>query len=156
MSKVTLIKDETGKLRGVDPAHQRAWAKFKKQMDELPVGQTLGFAYRLPRSPGHHRKFFAKLNALLDRTEKFGDLDKLRYWLTMGAGYFDLVPGFDGKPNAIPQSIDFDSMDEAEFSELHRAVDDFLLTTRAVSTLWPQLPPAHGLEMAERLVMEFM
>ena len=41
-------------------------------------------------------------------------------------------------------------------ARLHRAVDDFLLTTRAVSTLWPQLPPAQGLEMAERLVMEFM
>ena len=156
MSKVTLIKDEAGRLRGIDPAHERAYAKFKKQMTELPAGQTLGFSYRLPRAPAHHRKFFAQMNALLDRTEAFGDLDKLRYWVTMGAGYFDLVPGFDGKPNAIPKSIDFDSMDEAEFSELHRAVDDFLLSERAVRTLWPHLHAANGLGMAEALIREFM
>lgn len=156
MSKVTLIKDDTGKLRGIDPAHERAYQKWRKQVLELQVGDTLGFSYRMPRSPGHHRKFFGKLNALLDRTEAFGDLDKLRYWITMGAGYFDLVPGFDGKPNAIPKSIDFDSMDEAEFSELHRAVDDFLMTERAVVTLWPHLHPANGLGMAEALIREFM
>ena len=156
MSKVTLIKDDTGKLRGIDPAHERAYQKWRKQVLELQVGDTLGFSYRMPRSPGHHRKFFAKLNALLARTEAFTSLDPLRYWLTMGAGYFDLIPGRDGTPNAIPRSIDFDSMDEAEFSELHRSVDDFLMTDRALTTLWPALPPAQRLAMAESLVREFM
>lgn len=156
MSKVVLIKDEAGKLRGIDPAHERAYRKWRKQVLELPVGQTLGFSYRLPRSPAHHRLFFAKLNALLDRTEEFANIDKLRYWLTMGAGYFDLIPGFDGTPNAIPRSIDFDRMDEAEFSELHRAVDEFLMTDRALETLWPELLPMQRLAMAESFVREFL
>lgn len=156
MSKVVLIKDEAGKLRGIDPAHERAYRKWRKQVLELPVGQTLGFSYRLPRSPGHHKLFFAKLNALLDRTEAFANIDKLRYWLTMGAGYFDLIPGFDGTPNAIPRSIDFDRMDEAEFSELHRAVDEFLMTDRALETLWPELLPMQRLAMAESFVREFL
>lgn len=156
MSKVVLIKDEAGKLRGIDPAHERAYRKWRKQVLELPVGQTLGFSYRLPRSPGHHKLFFAKLNALLDRTEAFANIDKLRYWLTMGAGYFDLIPGFDGTPNAIPRSIDFDRMDEAEFSELHRAVDEFLMTDRALETLWPELLPMQRLPMAESFVREFL
>lgn len=156
MSKVVLIKDEAGKLRGIDPAHERAYQKWRKQVLELPVGQTLGFSYRLPRSPGHHKLFFAKLNALLDRTEAFANIDKLRYWLTMGAGYFDLIPGFDGTPNAIPRSIDFDRMDEAEFSELHRAVDEFLMTDRALETLWPELLPMQRLAMAESFVREFL
>lgn len=156
MSKVVLIKDEAGKLRGIDPANERAYRKWRKQVQELPVGQTLGFSYRLPRSPGHHKLFFAKLNALLDRTEAFANIDKLRYWLTMGAGYFDLIPGFDGTPNAIPRSIDFDRMDEAEFSELHRAVDEFLMTDRALETLWPELLPMQRLAMAESFVREFL
>ena len=156
MSKVTLIKDDTGKLRGIDPAHERAYAKFRRHVADLAVGDTLGFSYRMPRSPGHHRLLFAKLNSLLARTEAFTSIDPLRYWLTMGAGYFDLIPGHDGTPNAIPRSIDFDSMDEAEFSELHRAVDDFLMTDRALVTLWPALPPAQRLAMAESLVREFM
>lgn len=156
MSKVVIIKDEQGKLRGLDPAGQRAYAKWRKTVLELPIGQTLTFTYRLPRSLKHHALFFAKLNALLDRTEAFANIDKLRYWLTMGAGYFDLIPGFDGTPNAIPRSIDFDRMDEAEFSELHRAVDEFLMTDRALETLWPELLPMQRLPMAESFVREFL
>ena len=49
------------------------------------------------------------------------------------------MPGLDGKPNAIPKSMDFDCMDEAEFSELHRAVDGFLWSLRAQEILWPAL-----------------
>ena len=47
MSKVTLIKDDTGKLRGIDPAHERAYQKWRKQALELQVGDTLGFSYML-------------------------------------------------------------------------------------------------------------
>ena len=35
-------------------------------------------------------------------------------------------------------------------------VDDFLMTDRALLTLWPALPPAQRLVMAESLVREFM
>lgn len=139
MSHVTICKNEMGKLAGLDEKGQRAYAKWKRLVEGLPIGQTLTFSYRFPRSPKHHRLLFVKLQSLLTRTETFNDLDKLRYWLVMGAGYFDLVPGFDGKPNAIPKSLDFDSMDEAEFSELHRAADTFLWSTRAQETLWPAL-----------------
>ena len=40
-------------------------------------------------------------------------------------------------------AIDFDSLDDAEFSELHRAVDAFLWTPRAQEALWPHLDD-HG------------
>ena len=112
MSKLTLIKDDTGRLRGIDPAHERAYQKWRKQVTELQVGDTLGFSYRMPRTPREHRRFFHKMRTLLERTEEFTSVDKLRYWAVMGAGYFDLIPGIDGVPNAIPQSIDFDSLDE--------------------------------------------
>ena len=156
MSKLTLIKDDTGRLRGIDPAHERAYQKWRKQVTELQVGDTLGFSYRMPRTPREHRRFFHKMRALLERTEEFTSVDKLRYWAVMGAGYFDLIPGIDGVPNAIPQSIDFDSLDEPDFLELNRRVDDFLMTDRALVTLWPALPPPQHLAMAESLVREFM
>lgn len=155
MSKVIILKDETGKLRGLDEAGQRAYAKWRKLVTELPIGQTLSFTYRMPRSLNHHRLFFAKLQSLLSRTEAFTDLNKLRYWLTMGAGYADFVPGLDGKPNAIPLSMDFDAMDEAEFSELHVAVDNFLWTTRAQETLWPSLDADGRYRCVESLLGEF-
>jgi hypothetical protein len=139
MSAVTIMRDETGRLAGVGENGARAYAKWRKVVEQLPIGQTLTFRYHLPRSPAHHRLFFAKLGSLLARTETFDDLDKLRYWLVMGAGYFDLIPGLDGQPNAIPRSLNFDTMDEADFSELHRQVDQFLWTPRAQAVLWPEL-----------------
>lgn len=139
MSRLVITKGQDGKLCGLDLAGQRAYGRFKAAVVALQPGETMGFTYRLPRSPNHHRLFFKKLQALLERTEAFAELDKLRAWLVLGAGYADFVPGLDGKPNAIPRSMDFDSMDESEFSELHRAVDQFLWTLHAQAILWPAL-----------------
>ena len=139
MTAIVITKNSQGKLEGIDEKGQRAYAKWRRLVTDLQPGETLTFSYRMPRSPAHHRFFFQKLNSLLERTETFDDLDRLRYWLVMGAGYFDLVPGFDGKPNAIPRSLDFTQMDEAEFAELHHQVNTFLWTTRAQETLWPHL-----------------
>lgn len=155
MSHVTILKNEQGKLQGLDDKGRRAYAKWRALVQNLPIGQTLTFSYRMPRSPKHHRLFFAKLNSLLQRTETFTDLDKLRYWLVMGAGYADFVPGLDGKPNAIPRSIDFDSMDEADFCELHHAVDTFLWTSRAQETLWPMLNDEQRYQCVESFLEEF-
>lgn len=139
MSRLVITKGEDGKLCGLDPAGQRAYGRFKAAVAALRPGETLGFTFRLPRSPKHHAFFFLKLQRLLERTEAFTELDKLRAWLTMGAGYADFVPGMDGQPNAIPRSLEFDSMDEADFAELHRAVDAFLWTLHAQAVLWPAL-----------------
>lgn len=139
MSRLVITKGQDGKLCGLDPAGQRAYNKFKAVVAGLLPGQTLGFTFRVPRSPKHHALFFAKLQELLKRTEQFDDLNNLRSWLILGAGFCDFLPGLDGKPNAIPKSMDFDNMDEAEFSELHRAVDSFLWSLRAQAILWPGL-----------------
>ena len=154
-AKVVILKDNTGKLRGMDEVADRAYRKFKKMVAELEIGQTIGFSWRMPRSPKHHALFFAKLQSLLSRTETFTDMAKLRTWLVMGAGFVDFVPGMDGKPNAIPQSMDFESMDEAEFSELHRQVDNFLWTHRAQETLWPALDDFARYQCMESLMKEF-
>jgi hypothetical protein len=139
MSRLVITKGQDGKLCGLDPAGQRAYGRFKAAVAALQPGETMGFTFRLPRSPKHHAFFFLKLQRLLERTEAFTELDKLRAWLTMGAGYADFVPGSDGKPNAIPRSLEFDSMDEADFAELHQAVDAFLWTLHAQAVLWPAI-----------------
>lgn len=142
MTQITIIKNDQGRLEGLDERGQRAYAKWRRLVTDLPVGQTLTFSYRFPRSPGHHRLFFAKL-------------DDLRRWLTLGAGYFDMIPGLDGKPQAIPCSIDFDAMDEIDFAELHRAVDEFLWTARAQAVLWPHLDAEGRYRCVESLLTEF-
>lgn len=139
MSKVVITKDRQGKLCGVSAADQRAFARWRKRATELAPGDTLTFSFWLPRSPEHHAFFFLKLNRLLECTESFDDDTNLRHWLVMGAGHCDFVPGLDGKPNAIPKSLNFEKMDEAEFCELQRAIDQFLWTGHAQAVLWPAL-----------------
>lgn len=139
MSHCIILKGDDGRLRGSGEANERAFKKWRRMVADLPVGQTLSFSFRLPRSLAHHRHFFRKLEVLLDQTEAFDDATKLRHWLLMGAGHCDFVPGLDGKPNAIPKSMDFEAMDEAGFCELQREIDAFLWTGHAQAVLWPAL-----------------
>ncbi|WP_284335423.1 DUF1367 family protein [Comamonas sp. NoAH] len=139
MSRLVLTKGQDGKLQGLDPKGQRAWDRFKSRLKALDIGDTLGFTFFLPRDPVSHRRFFRKLQVLLERTETFAELDHLRAWLLMGAGYCDYIPGVGGELRAVPQSMAFDAMDQAEFMELNRKVDEFLYTDRALEVLWPGL-----------------
>lgn len=141
MTKLVLTRSEDGKLCGLDAKAERAYAKFKAAVSRLMPGETLAFSYRLPRSPRHHAFFFKKLSILLERTEAVQDMDKLREWLIVGAGYVDFFFGADGQMQAKPKSIAYDEMEETEFAELHRAVDEFLYTDKAQAFLWPQLTP---------------
>lgn len=139
MGRLVLTKGQDGKLYGLDPKGQRAWDRFKAKLKSLDFGDTLGFTFFLPRDPVSHRSFFRKLQVLLERTEAFTELDTLRAWLLLGAGYCDYVPGLDGKLRAVPRSMAFDAMDQADFMELNRKVDEFLYTEHALNVLWPGL-----------------
>lgn len=139
MTTYILQKGDNGKLAGLGEKASRAWAKFRAHVAEMAHGETVELTVKLPRSPAHHRLFFARIQELHDRQEQFADADRLRQWLTVGAGYCDLVPGPKGRMVALPQSIKWSRMDEAEFSALHQAVEAFLWTDHARRFLWPHL-----------------
>jgi hypothetical protein len=153
MSAVIVVKGEDAKLHGFGEKGERAWSKFRKRVESLVVGETLEFQWHEPRSGPHHRLFFAQLAALFDRQEQFDDIDMLRAWLTVGAGYATFTPGPTGRMCAIPKSIAYHKLDEAEFGELHLAVNAFLRTPHAQRFLWPyEGKPG---ETVEALLAEF-
>lgn len=139
MSAVVVYKDETGKLAGFGDKGGRAWSKFQRAVRELEVGETLDFEWKKPRSPKFHRLFFVMLHDLFDRQEQFADVDQLRAWLTVGAGYCEFVPGPRGRMVALPKSIAWAKMEDVEFSELVAAVWKFLRTEHAQRFLWPDM-----------------
>ena len=139
MSKVVLTVDECGKLVGHSDKDERAFAKFRNQQRGMVPGDTIAFSWKAPRSPAHHRMFFGQVGTLFESQEQFDDANKLRQWLTVGAGYCDFVPGPNGRMVALPKSISWEEMDEAEFSELHAAVLTFLWSKHARTFLWPHL-----------------
>ena len=155
MSDVVIIKDETGRLTGLGDKGLRAYEKFRRTVAALMPGETMKFAYRLPRSPKHHAYFFVKLQGLLARQERFDDMDHLLAWLKVGAGFADLVPGHDGVPVALPRSISWESMEENDFMEFHKAMNDFLWTHRAMDYLWPHLRYEKQYQLIELWHREF-
>lgn len=155
MSSVVLVKGDDGKLQGHGDKGQRAYGKFRRRVEAMQPGDTLHFDWREPRSLPHHRLFFAKLNALLDMQEQFDTEDKLRAWLTVGAGYADFVPGPNGRMVALPQSIAFDKLDEADFADLHAKVDAFLWTDHARRFLWGHMTDEESYRMVQTLVEGF-
>lgn len=139
MPDLVIYKDETGRLSGWGEKGRRAYLKWRKLIAELGDGEMLHFSYRMPRSPQHHKFFFARLGELFEMQERFDDVERLIDWLKVGAGFADLMPGRDGIPVAIPRSIAWSKLDEQGFIEFARAMNDFLYTPHAQGFLWPHL-----------------
>lgn len=155
MSELVIYRADDGKLAGLGDKGRRAWLKFKKIVEGLEVGETLAFSYRLPRSPRHHRFFFSKLTSLFDRQEQFSDLERLLDWLKVGAGHVDLLPWRDGVLAAIPKSIAWHNLEEQDFIEFARAMNDFLWTDHAQAALWPHITPAQRHECVAQWHADF-
>lgn len=152
MTAVTIMKNSQGQLQGATDEDERMYRLWRRKVRDLEHGEMLVFSWQDPRCPKHHAKFIAKIRELLARTEAFTAEKDLRQWLTMAAGYVEWQPGPDSTPNAIPRSIAFHELDEAEFAELHRTVDEVLWSTVGLAKLWPHL----DLEQQYAAMQEFM
>lgn len=155
MSAVTLWKGQDGKLEGFDEKGKRLYARFMKKIRELAPGQTIGFTYKVPRSPKFHRLHFVMLRELFDNQEQFADPYQFRKWLEVGAGHCDFVPGPKGRMVALPKSIDYESLDDEEFAGVHEGVKAFLRTEHAARFLWPEVDPAASLRGVEAILSGF-
>ena len=155
MSKVILRIDERGKLAGLDEKNERAYARFRNKLAGLQPGQTLAFEFKIPRSPRFHKLHFVMLAAFFKCQEVFNDTERMRKWLEVGAGHCDFVPGPGGDLVALPRSISYEALDDAEFHEVHESVKAFLRTPHAYRFLWPHLDDARGEEMVEAILNEF-
>lgn len=154
MPDLVIFKGDTGRMEGWGQKGRRAWTKWRKLVEGLAPGEMVHFRYRLPRSPRHHRFFFARLGELFEMQERFSEPEHLLEWLKVGAGHVDLMPGRDGVPVAIPRSISWESMDEQGFIEFTRAMNDFLWTPYAQAALWPELTEAQRYAMVAHMLRE--
>lgn len=153
MSDVVIVKAEDGKLQGFGAKGGRSYAKWQRTVREMEIGETLQFSWRKPRSLKFHRMFFGMLGQLFDRQEQFADVDQLRAWLCVGAGFCEFVPGPKGRMVALPKSIAWVSMDDNEFRELVIAVWQFIRTEHAQRFLWPHLEPVQTELTVEELLI---
>lgn len=155
MADAILCRDGDGKLAGLTPADQRRWARWVVALKRLDYGQTLKVSFKIPRSPGFHRRHMKILQTLFESQEQFVEFERFREWLQVGAGFCDIVPGPKGKPVALSRSIAWEALDDADFAEHHAAVIAFVRTTHFRRFLWPAVDDAVAAEMVENALMEF-
>jgi hypothetical protein len=89
----------------------------KERTKKIAVGEVIEVSVKKVRNPKFHRLYFALLQMVMENTETFENINDLRYWLTMKAGFYEEIK----TPNGFlytPKSIKFDTMDEYEFKDL--------------------------------------
>jgi hypothetical protein len=155
MTTIAIVKDDRGELVGLTDKDHRAWLRFRKKIRALELGEFFSFDYWFPRNPKLHRLHFKVVGTLFDAQEQFADPDALRGWLYVGAGYCDFFPGPKGRMVAIPRSVKWSKIDDADFSDLHRKVVDFMREEHAQRFLWPHLDPDQASQTVEAILYEF-
>jgi hypothetical protein len=155
VTTITLVRRDDGKLGGASEKDQRAYRRFRDQVDGLEPGGLFTLDVWFPRQGWLHRKHFAMLAQVYDMQEQFQDPDALRMWLQVGAGHCEFVPGPTGKMVAIPKSIRYSAMDDADFEEHCRKVREFLRSDHARRFLYPHLPEQQSADMIDALLADF-
>jgi hypothetical protein len=122
--EIGVTKTPDGKLRGWTQHEDIALRKMRAKINRLKPGAMLKLSYSQPRNLGHHRKFFALVQAVAENSEIYDTTDKALVAVKLAAGHVDFVPHPEtGELTAVPKSIAFQNMDQAAFDEFYeRAV----------------------------------
>lgn len=155
MTTIAVTKTGDGKIEGAGEKHQKAYARFRKMLHELEPGEIFTLDFWFPRNPKLHGLHFALLTAAYEAQEQFADFDQFRQWAQVGAGHCDFVPGPTGRMVALPRSINWRTIDDADFAEHHERVKDFLRSQHATRFLWPNLEDHEAAEMMNAILEGF-
>lgn len=122
--EIGVTKGQDGKLHGWTQAEDIALRKMRAKINRLKPGQMLKLSYSQPRNLGHHKKFFALVQAVAENSEIYDTPDKALIAVKLAAGHADFVPHPQtGELVAVPKSISFAALSQGEFEEFYeRAV----------------------------------
>ena len=133
---------------------KEAWRRFWTRIREMEPGEMMTIDVRMPRSGPYHRRHMKIEQAVFDSQDRFRNFEQFRYWLKVGAGWVDWLPGPTGGVVPVPKSISYAAADQEEFIRYHRAVVAFLREGHAALFFWKHLGDrAH--EMMDGLLRGF-
>lgn len=84
-------------------------------MTSIPDGKEILVTIRQPRSPQHHRYFFAILRKVVANSDTYNDEEELLDVVKLAVGYSKPVRLWDGTIYRRPRSISFGSMGQDAF-----------------------------------------
>lgn len=155
MTTITVTKNGEGRIVGFNDKDKQAYARFKRVLDKCEPGEIFTLDYWFPRHGKFHRLHFVMIKAIYEAQEQFFEIERLRDWLTIGAGHAIFVPHPNGKTMVMADSIAYKRLDDEAFKEHHEKVKDFLRSPRAVQFLWPHLSDYQASEMVESILVQF-
>lgn len=122
-----------GKIAGTDESSQKYFIMFKQK---ILNGETISVKTKRVRSAKHHRFYFVLMNVLFDHNNTFSEPYAMRKWLEIEAGHYLQGVDGDGVIYKIPKSIDYASLEESDFAELHNKIQKLLLTDHVANVLF--------------------
>lgn len=128
-----------GVVDGLGDAEQKRWRRFWSWLLKLEPGEVVRVSTLMERSSPYHRRHFSLIQNLFNAQERFTDVEMMRYWLKVGAGWVTWAAGPKGGVVPIPRSVSYRKADQLEFEEFHSKVIDFLISGHAAAYLWPHL-----------------
>ena len=136
------------------PADSLAAAKLRNR--DYAIGDVVFAEIKKPRNPKFHRLAHALGQILVENIEAFAELDGhrvlKRLQVESGIGCDEMaiyVPGVGQCLHRTPQSLSFESMDEARFREVFSA-----LCRHVAKTYWPDMSEDDIAHMAEMMPTE--
>lgn len=115
-------------------------------MAKLPLRKDFTAEVKQPRSPQHHRLFFAMLRKVAQSTPTPLDEQALLQWIKVKTGHVTLLPLGFGRFYEAPASIDWRQMDQGQFREFFDRAVQVILTEVA-----PNLPASFADEFLAML-----
>ena len=89
------------------------------------IGKQVQVRISQPRNLQFHKKYFAMLHKTLEMADVEINLDQWRHLVLIGSGHCDFVE-YKGTMIAVPKSLQFGRMDDAEFSKVYSDSLDFI------------------------------
>lgn len=109
-----------------------------RALDGIAQGERVRIDIRQWRNLGRHRAYWAMLGDVIEATECALTPERLHEVLKLETGVVDLIRLPNGMTVAIPGSISFEKMEEAEFVEFFRRAEQWLGETYGYAPTEPK------------------
>lgn len=110
-----------GSLKPVDQAGLDALAKMRQ-------GTQVLIAMKRARNPRHHRLYWALMALIHPQQELYTTVEQLSNAMKCAVGWCDKITLKDGTIMAIPKSISFANMAQAEFDQFFERIIQLVVT----------------------------
>jgi len=114
MARMYLKKSLSGFVPADEPSLEVA-RKFK--LGEVYRGDVVK-----PRSYAHHKLIMALLNLTYANQDMYSDFEMFRKAVAVAAGHVEELVTVDGEVIRLPRSINYDTLDEIEFTKVAGAM----------------------------------